>query len=1844
MARFQRLPTYLPSNYLILTILLCGLFGWAPGALGQLRTIHSGVDSAALPFNKLTDADGTIISGIQAQADVIFTKDPLSTGTAVSARFRVGFQLLDSGGTPVSLNLAAGGVGTIEYHDDWDGDPDQGFLIELAAAQSSTTEAFSAILRPAVTLDPYEEYSVRAISYWRQPLIFNGMVFYSWTTDSTLDSAPQNYYHFTGTTSGDPALNVISVLNSVSFSDRSALAGGGGASGAFRIAANSTLHRFDDWASAQALAPVDVVYDVELWRVDPVNGDQQVPLVEDRITVTEDLLNYTYAWVFLVPEEQVFNHQLALVPDGVQLDSVNDEFYARVTVSHVEVPASNSERPGNTVETADTRLMHFNGILLFNTIETALGLFTNDPAPGAAWSASYVTGSISGAAGSIAGSPGHTWGPAGLTLRLLSDGTALVVSPSPSVAVNPPASPDFGALNGIRFERANLQLGHGFGLQGTLALYLPTGMGWAPTATQHNFSGKLVFGGESFTQDLDPAGAYYSYNPAAPFFVVEETKPVAFEAAAVTWDVAGGLVEAFGTGRADYLREDELAALEAAPVPATMRFKRSNEQYYRGINSVPGAAILQVNPGAAGEALLSGEILFAGANFRTHFPYDVELSFLSGSAVLVDDQFDPLASALTGLNVLSIEYNQACVDDGCGAPAYQQMRMQADMDALFFTSDGGLVATGWVDGGSTPDHLSWGYIASATDYHHETTAFAASSFHMPGHFIRGDQDTGPGSDHAPGVILYTGFLASDPQQAERPGTSGYLAGLADYAGFNYRTGGDSMVLSDSVIAGQNVLFDLTGRSKYYIRPAGVTGIHEAVPGTFPASLVLNGYQMSFKQYGLNYRMNGPDQSRTSGAVTLPYPTDFDQEFDELSFSCVGGLGEMKLPAGANDQILSYWLANITIHTMGFASADGCDPNSATLLTAGVSAEAAYVEVPLFGTLAWLPGGELVTAATPANLGFNSRLHLPPVVRFDGPAKFTDPGNPAASSKEVYQLIPVSLAYYNDHASTSEQSQGDGMLNFAGTLDVAFFEDLEVHMQTSARNVLPTQSIPIRLMGGWTESGATFFSSPGFDPGNRGFPSGVPEAVYRNDPGNGGDPGPYLIHARQSWLGVINFDYPLRWSSSTRSFESFGPKTSDLLVIQAEHQLNYLSAETADLSIGITYDGMPQVSLTNFVINQVDEATGAYQALLTAAKKPVVDSIEQGIDRMADMLNDRMEAVFEAFLGGVVEDKVINPIFAELQAAAGNLTYDPTLVQGTLDFHLKTKSDSLQKLIQDLATEVNGVNYLFGEVDGRLEDIEYGLSAIIDTIHVDSLGNVVPTPTIDTTAYTGLLTKNLQGDFQILIPLVERLLEELAPEINDELNALLAGAVDDLNARVNELFEKAKPTIDQLVVVLTDLRDVVGEVRSAIAPAGQMLAEFEAILDAVGGPGGEIETITNRILAEMEAFFGLIPDPQAFLAQTEEEIKTRLRAEVRDIFFSADFVAEIQVTLKQHLYDADAAINEAISEAFAQVNKVMREIVSDALAGVDETINGFLGDIESVVGAGKLNGYALFNGDALRRLHIDLYLQLMIPDEMEFNGYLTIEQRNSEGDGTCSPGTPGGSLTEVSLGATDVPVDWIAPDLRVTVGAKFNFQSSPGFKLLGMGGSFQTSGEISFETFKITDMGATMMFGASENYLAAKLGLAFNSYEAFGGIYFGRTCSLDPLLLVDKDVAEVIGEPSPTFTGIYVYGECHIPVSEAALGIPASCMFRISAGVGAGAFYFTEGNTLGGKIYASASGEALCVVSIKGEVTLIGLVTSGELRFRGKGRLSGKVGSCPLCVKFGKTATVTYQGGSWNVSL
>jgi hypothetical protein len=83
------------------------------------------------------------------------------------------------------------------------------------------------------------------------------------------------------------------------------------------------------------------------------------------------------------------------------------------------------------------------------------------------------------------------------------------------------------------------------------------------------------------------------------------------------------------------------------------------------------------------------------------------------------------------------------------------------------------------------------------------------------------------------------------------------------------------------------------------------------------------------------------------------------------------------------------------------------------------------------------------------------------------------------------------------------------------------------------------------------------------------------------------------------------------------------------------------------------------------------------------------------------------------------------------------------------------------------------------------------------------------------------------------------------------------------------------------------------------------------------------------------------------------------------------------------------------------------------------------------------------------------------------------------------------------------------------------------------------------------------------------------------------------------------------------------------------------GAGTGIGYFTEGPTWIGKMYLAVEGEVLCIVSVTGEISLVGVKNPQGLNLVGKGRLAAELGWCPLCISIEKTATLTYKNRKWS---
>jgi hypothetical protein len=169
---------------------------------------------------------------------------------------------------------------------------------------------------------------------------------------------------------------------------------------------------------------------------------------------------------------------------------------------------------------------------------------------------------------------------------------------------------------------------------------------------------------------------------------------------------------------------------------------------------------------------------------------------------------------------------------------------------------------------------------------------------------------------------------------------------------------------------------------------------------------------------------------------------------------------------------------------------------------------------------------------------------------------------------------------------------------------------------------------------------------------------------------------------------------------------------------------------------------------------------------------------------------------------------------------------------------------------------------------------------------------------------------------------------------------------------------------------------------------------------------------------------------------------------------------------------------------------------------------------------------------------------------------------------------------------------------------FNFESLTGSLDLTQG----ALGAMGFD-----EAGLTLKYYADGDwYFDAGLKLNFNGYGAHGAILAGNTKNLDPLWAIDPTVADFLGN-IPSFQGAY-----------AKVGVQGrifnyGCLLRVSAGFEVGGWYITD--SYGGKLRGWVSGKGACIVSVRGDLTLIAAKLGDKFKMQGSMWVGGGVGFC-----------------------
>lgn len=1699
---------------------------------------------------------------------------------------------------------------------------------------------FTGNITPTAPLDHQRRYRVEAQLQIQTTL--NGFPF--WVNHGAAPSFSEfrRFYHFTSTVSTDVEFNVLArTTGSASYTRRFLIDGSPTQDHAI-VSVPYELRRYDSFAAVTApVNNIEVRWEVRLFNTQS-GSPVEVPLLPDPSW------NYTVAMAGFIagttktPVVFTATQPIRIRP-AQQIDSWRSH-YVVATLSHVERPAIGPGIPAEVV-TADTRqtsslrILHFNGRLDFGPIQTTLLSVENNPVTGNSLSGTEVNCSLQIDEAHLTGAKsGHTLTP-GQTfpVRLLPDGRAVFNGMDP-VNVLPPQSPDRDTILGIDYLRASIRLSQS-GASSGVFLMPPSGM----TITNHP-GDKLgmtfvPFIGIALTQELRPIVNRLTFNtPSGPLYVAEETKPVQIQCLSITWEIDLGRIDLEATGNAHHTQEKAWADLEVAPVPSAQKIKRSNDGYYRQITGlVTNAAHLTPHP-TNQSARLTTAFAFGSGTFRTHFPYDAIITMSGGQMVVENDviDLDPNKSRLDGVGAINVVYLQSCPPDpenGCASSPFSagNFTLTPVGNRLLFTPDGGLIARGnlptvpILTPSTDPiNRLMWGFIndpspitpAFTKRFAHSTpTRFTGGTFHASGHFLgiaTGIPSLGPG------IVHLSGFSADNPAAPpERPGifSLNYHQGLQDYAGINLRVSEHSGVARGLSIIGDQLSssYLLKDRSKYYVRYSGVSGIHDAAEP--PANLVLYGFPVSFSNLSLAFISSENTRSATVGTISVPYPSDFIQSFEEMRLTCLGDLKEAKIPDSGEIQTLAYWDAEFKPYTLEIEKEDGCYPGGNAILVMAIETNMHHVPTPLYGTVGWFPNGNIV----PANSTYSvtSRFPLPSLLTLAGP------GN------ERYSINPVSEAYFNDYATANTDSGAAppprGFISFAARMTVPFFEKLDVHIHTFARPFEPPAGSAVarlHLMGGWVADNTTFFKSTDFDLAHHGFPTDLPGSTnnrllrYRNEaphrlPDPPTNPGAdnyrdYRVYARRAVANIIDFEYPIEFISGARVWTSPVPQVNDLLVFSVGHQIDRMSAEWVDITFGMKLDGLPSASLSNTSFSFVDEVLdGAPAGGLQHVINQVIDGpvVTEGLQRLGRITGDRIDPLLERY-----REVVIQPILAQ---AYDDLRADYLAGSPNPGGPLAILENDLFNSLSDAAT---------ANLAGSSSTSPLPLPAnasLLTALRIE-VYNTLGAAILALDQFSGnqagaLFNPGPLQNYPNTAAFAMALMVVGSPQTGASVASLLGPALD---AQVNNLMQRHGPSLATSRESLLESRALLVALQDSVRTSnGQLTQKLRKIIVDANPPlpqPSEAGNIADGVRIRAQQIAANPTQAQQHFTQFnrsvfEEKLMERFVVRTR----ASPFTAQVLGALRQYLYDTDDSLRGNIDSGFRVANRITRDLLIQVMERSEPKWTNALGELagNGALQVSAIDGYARMQNDTLRSLRLDMNARLSLMTDLSADMYLQIDTRQSDGKSACSWGAAGSYMIEVRLGADNIEASWLG-EMRLNVGMKFTFHETDG--LLGMGGAVELAGgKANFERFGITDFGATAMFGALENYVGARARAEFNRKAIRVGFFFGRTCSIDPLKLVDKDVAAILG--SPPFTGGYIYGEMSYPLNEI-LGIPASCFLAITGTVGSGIWVFIENPEFGAKLYFKIQGEVLCVFDIGGEITLLGGKSGSKFVLSGRGRL------------------------------
>lgn len=1026
---------------LLLAGMACG-----PGLLGQSFSKAAPVAVPAVEIVRFTNVTGGVV--IDSDRDSVrpgaaFDREAIRAESGLRVRnggaltnetvYTLEYRLLDPAGVPHPIFDAGRSTTNAGY-------VHAGEVRVPLPPGGSTQFQHVARIMPAAPLDPRTAYRVEMV------VLTNGVACGARTND-----AGRSYLHFTSLVSNDPRLNVLGVAESAVITSTFALRAPGSPS-AFVAEARVRIHRYDTFLAA-APTPATVGLHLDMALVDAATG-LPVPLASRTKEVLVSVPEFDLVAGRAEPASLLHLEALSIQPAaGVQLDPVAGRYRLEVTATLNDAPA-----PGNVPVAAglaagpDQGLLQFSGRITGGGVTGTFPSVANVPTNGGPDGAGVRTDlQIAAGVGRLPG--GTTFGSTTpVPVRLLADGTAEILSGSFEVT-----RPGGGATLQVRGFTLSLD-GQHFGADGvrssTSVLTFPSGFGVRLGNRNQGMSkGWMSLGGVALDPaTLRPTGVLqWAPEGLGTSFCHEESKPLWFEVEKYAWDMESGTLTFFPVGVVS-VRSEKYAGLagraDVAVGGTNGVTKASNDRYWDSVTGV-GPEGVTIRSDAQGHAVASFTATLAPGAFEAQFPAGALVAWTGAASLTVsNDVIVPSASTMNAVSNLVQPFEVTCRDCGWTAASPDsgvEERSLNPVGPFQFTEDGGLIGDGLtpLEALSFPD-LAWG--KSGEQYTHRVANVSAGRFHMPGTFLPAAVAAAAGVN-GPAVLLLTGADLATGRAVARPlaGDVGYEEGWGEYAGFNYAPTNVLLVVTNrgqSLIAGNATRFTPSAREKLYLRRSGISGIHEAEGAvTLPK---VYGYDFAVSNLSLAFLDGQNSASALAGSISLPYPANFKYPLEHLRLRCNGHLLDAPRSTSQPGVTLDYWDTTVAVNGVAFEPVlAGVGPTF--LPSACTTTDYSVVfDITARPTNRFLLGAQdgftgRLALGTDGNIRPLSAGVLGVSSRLKGPTQL---GIPSADDTP-FSFEPVNDAYFNTWTAAVDPIPG--WLNLSGSLNVAFFEDVKVHL-------------------------------------------------------------------------------------------------------------------------------------------------------------------------------------------------------------------------------------------------------------------------------------------------------------------------------------------------------------------------------------------------------------------------------------------------------------------------------------------------------------------------------------------------------------------------------------------------------------------------------------------------------------------------------------------------------------------------------------------------------------------------------------------------------------------------------